>query len=292
MTTRFDATDVQAQGNMAADAAVLTGAKLHADYQNLLATGNDVKFVKVADQAPAPGGDAQGGDDQQIGVKALLAEDPKNLTPNLKTLQGLASHFDKADDKAKAMGEVKPEVEKTIAASDAALVTAEKAAEAKAATLKPQYEAAMAKVQAAQGPFKTAMSQVPQEAQKHVGAELGLLFDDKTSAGVRKAIEAELNASYKGLVPATKAFIQAQKDAMPVVKQAQELEGSMQEAAAEPIVTRMIYADMLEQSGDHAGAKQVQAEAVALQMGMTIEQFRQLQKSQKGGGAPAKAGDN
>jgi len=281
--TRFDAADFQQQ-NQSADAALLSGAKFSADYQNMVATGNDVKFVKVADQAPAAAGDGQ--QQQQgpeIGVKALLAVDPKELTPNLKTLQGLAAHFDKGTDKAKAMAEVKPEVVKEIAASDAALVAASKAAETEAATLKPQYEAAAAKVQAAQGPFQDAAKKVPEADRKRVQAELGLLFDDKTSPAVKRALETDLNSHYKGLVPAAKAYGDAQQAALPILQKAQELQGKMEEAAQEPIVSRLIYADMQEQSGDHAGAKQTQAEAMALQMGMTIEQFRQLQQQQKGG---------
>jgi len=160
MTTRFDAADIQ-QSNLAADAAVLSGAKFSADYQNLVAAGNDVKFVKVADQGPVAAGDSKAGGDPEIGVKALLAVDPKELTPNLKTLQGLAAHFDKGTDKAKAMGEVKPEVEKTIAASDAALVAATKSADTEAATLKPQYEAAAAKVKAAAAPFHMGTATAP-----------------------------------------------------------------------------------------------------------------------------------
>jgi hypothetical protein len=277
--TILDTTDKPAPA--ATETTALSGAKWQADYQTALYDG-DAKIVKVADQdtpgQAAPGD--QGDGDQKIGVKEIVAADPKDLSPNLQTLQGLAGHFDKADDKAKAMGEVKGAVEKTISAADAAQTAAEKDAQTESVTLKPQFDAAKASMDAAKAPFQAAFAKVPEADREHVGAELGLLADDKTSPALKKAIEADL-ASRPGLVDAANKFIAAETAAMPVMEKVKALQDKMEAAAEDPVVARMVYADMLEQSGDKAGAKQVQAEAMALQMGMTIDQFHQLQQQQK-----------
>src|SRR5208283_497678 len=73
------------------------------DYQNTL-LGGDVKLVRVAenprtdgplDQVAQAAPAAADGGDEKIGVKEIIAADPKDLSPNLQTLQGLAGHFDK-----------------------------------------------------------------------------------------------------------------------------------------------------------------------------------------------------
>jgi hypothetical protein len=274
--TQLDATDNKVTATPTNDA---TGS-FHAEYQNTF-QGGDTKIVKVADDqaAPAGGDDPQGGSGK-VGVKELIGADPKELSPNLKTLQGLAGHFDKADDKTKAMGEVKAEVEKTIGAADANEAVVEKQATADMGTLKPKLDAVEASLKAAVGPLQAALGKVPEADQKHVAAELQLMTDDKTSPALKKAIETDL-ASHAGLVPAANAFMAAEKAAEPSVKQYEALKAKVGEAAEEPVVARMVYADMLEQSGDKAGAKQAQAEAMALQMGMSIDDFHKLQQQQK-----------
>jgi hypothetical protein len=245
--TQLDATDNKVTATPTNDA---TGS-FHAEYQNTF-QGGDTKIVKVADDqaAPAGGDDPQGGSGK-VGVKELIGADPKELSPNLKTLQGLAGHFDKADDKTADMG-----------------------------TLKPKLDAVEASLKAAVGPLQAALGKVPEADQKHVAAELQLMTDDKTSPALKKAIETDL-ASHAGLVPAANAFMAAEKAAEPSVKQYEALKAKVGEAAEEPVVARMVYADMLEQSGDKAGAKQAQAEAMALQMGMSIDDFHKLQQQQK-----------
>ncbi|MBU6455719.1 MAG: hypothetical protein KGS72_28370, partial [Cyanobacteria bacterium REEB67] len=197
--------------------------------------------------------------------------------PNLRALQGLAQHFDKADDKGQAMTEVKPEVEKIVKAADDGFAAAQAKAEKDSVTLKPKFEAAETKLKDSAAKVQEALKGISQEDGKHIASEVGLLMDPKSSPALKKAIEADLS-SHKGLVPAVKEFTAARTAAVPVMAEVQAMQKSVQEAAAEPILTRMVYADMLEQSGDKAGAKQVQAESMALQMGMTIEQFRQLQQ--------------
>lgn len=252
-------------------------AKFQADYQQTMKSG-DANIVQVAQDAPQQAQD-QGGEGK-IGVKELVGADPKELSTNLKTLQGLAGHFDKASDKGKAMGEVKAEVEKTIAAADKGQKDAMDTANTEMKTLKPKLEADQAALKAAAGPLQAAAQKIPEAKREHVQAEVQLMTDDQTSPAVKKAIEADL-AQYPGLVPAVKTMVAAEQKAEPDLKALQALKQKVGEAAEDPIVARMVYADMLEQAGDKAGAKQAQAEAMALQMGMTIEQFRQLQQQQK-----------
>ncbi len=273
--TRFDAPDDSA--TKTAIDPVLT--RFQADSQ-VSTQGGDAKFVRVADQqAPAQPGDAPQGDGK-VGVKDLVGADPKELSPNLKTLQGLAGHFDKADDKGKAMGEVKAEVVKTIAAADTAQAAAMTQANTEMKTLKPKLDADQAALKAATAPLQAAVAKVPEADREHVGAELGLMADDKTSPALKKALEADL-ASYPGLVAAAKSVIAAEKAAEPDFKQFQDLKTKVEATADDPVIARMVYADMLEQSGDKAGAKQAQAEAMALQMGMSIDDFHKLQQQQK-----------
>ena len=146
-------------------------------------------------------------------------------------------------------------------------------------TLKPKYLAAKADVEAAAGPFQAAAQKVPEADQKHVEAELNLLADDKTSPAVKKAIESELS-SQPDLVPAFNKLLAAETAALPVMQEVKAMQDKVGAAAEDPVVARMVYADMLEQGGDKAGAKQMNAESMALQLGMTIEQFHALQKSQ------------
>lgn len=273
--TRFDAPEATAVAT-----PIDLGNKLQADYLSSMPSG-DAKFVRVADaQAAAPAGDdpAQGGG--KIGVKELVSADPKDLSANLKTLQGLADHFDKTDDKGKALGEVKPEVEKTIAAADAAQEAAGNQATSEMTTLKPKLEADQAALKAAAAPLQAAAAKVPEANRAHVGQELQLLADDKTSPALKRALEADL-AAYAGSVPAAKGMMAAEKAAAPDIKQFQDLKAKLEATADDPIIARMVYADMLEQGGDKAGAKQAQAEAMALQMGMSIEDFHKLQQQQK-----------
>ena len=122
--TNLEGNDLQTK-MPALDVSVAAGGKFQEDY---FSTQNDAKFVPVvqqsgdrvqvaqagdAGQAPAAAGD----DDGKFGVKELLTADPKDLPPSLRTLQGLADHFDKASDKSKAIDEVKPEVEKAVKAA-------------------------------------------------------------------------------------------------------------------------------------------------------------------------------
>jgi hypothetical protein len=290
--TRFEGNDLQTQPAVL-DATAASGGKLHEDYlsamkvdfkngDNASTNLGDAKFIKVADgpqlaQAQDAG---QESGDGKLGVKELAAADPKELPPNLRALQGLAQHFDKADDKAKAMTEVKPEVEKIVKAADDNFVAAQAKAEKDSVTLKPKFEAAEAKLKESAAKIQASLKGIPEEDGKHIASEVGLLMDPKSSPALKKAIEADLS-SHKGLVPAVKEFTAARTAAVPVMKEVQAMQEGMKEAEAEPLLTRMIYADMLEQSGDKAGAKQVQAEGMALQMGMTIEQFRQLQKQKQ-----------
>jgi len=284
--TQLEATDNQATASPI-DGAALAGTKWQADYHSTLPAAGDAKVIKVADDGPAqaaadgpPGQGAADAAPEKVGVKEIVGADPKDLSPNEKVLQGLASHFDKTDDKAKAMGEVKAEVLKTIAAADANLTATETQVKADGTALQPKFEAAQAGMKAAGTTLQAAMDKVPKDDKEHVGNELNLLADDKTSPALRKAIEADL-AGHPGLVPAANGFIAAEKAALPVMQQVQALKEKLESAAEDPVITRMVYADMLEQSGDKAGAKQVQAESMALQMGMTIEQFQQLQQQQK-----------
>jgi hypothetical protein len=274
--TRFDATEA----NAATATPDNVGNKLQADYLSSMPSG-DAKFVRIADVqgAPAQGGDAQDGDGK-VGVKEIVAVDPKELSPNLKTLQGLAGHFDKSSDKAKALGEVKPEVEKTIAAADAAQTAAMKQANTEMATLKPKLDADQAAMKAAAAPLQAAAAKVPEANREHVGQELQLLTNDKTSPALKKALEADL-AGYAGLVPAAKAMMAAEKAAEPDVKQFQDLKAKVEATAEDPVIARMVYADMLEQGGDKAGALQATKEATALQMGMSIEDFHKLQQQKQ-----------
>ena len=144
-------------------------------------------------------------------------------------------------------------------------------------TLKPQFEAVQTELKTSLGKLQEAVKAVPQADVKHVASEVSMLMDPQTSPGVKKALEADL-AGHKGLVPAVNDFAKARKDAEPIEKQVGEINQKVKMSSFEPIAARMVYADMLEQSGDKAGAKNVNAESMALQMGMTIEQFHQLQK--------------
>jgi DNA-binding FrmR family transcriptional regulator len=294
--TRFEGQDLQTQPAVF-DTGANSGAKFHEDYLSTVkdqtqAGNGDAKFVKVADdkvaQAASPGDQPQAGDDQQgqngkdqsVGVKEILTADPKELPPHLRTIQGLADHFNKADDKAKAMGEVKPEMDKAVQGADDGFAAAQVKADAASKTLKPQFEAVSQALEAAKGDVQKSMAAVPEKDRKHVASEAMLLLDPQTSPGVKKAIEVELKAQ-KGLVPAVKEMVAAEKAAEPVMAQVQALQKEMNAAQAEPILSRMIYADMLEQSGDKAGAKAMQAESMALQLGMPIEQFRKMQKQKE-----------
>jgi hypothetical protein len=272
--TRFDAAEATAVATPTEQA----GSKLQADYLSSMPSG-DAKFVRVADAAPAQGGDAPP-EDTKIGVKEIVAADPKELSANLKTLQGLAGHFDKSGDKGKALGEVKPEVEKTIAAADTAQAAALKQANTEMVTLKPKLDADQAALKAAAAPLQAAAAKVPEANRAHVGQELQLLADDKTSPALKKALEADL-AGYAGLVPAAKAMMAAEKAAEPDVKALQDLKAKVEATADDPVIARMVYADMQEQGGDKAGAKQTQAEAMALQMGMSIDDFHKLQQQKQ-----------
>jgi hypothetical protein len=291
---QLEATDNQAANATMDNSAVFAGMKFQEDYHN----GADARLIKVADAAPQAPSDAPAGADgaPKDPVAILLTLDPKDLSPALQTLQGLAGHFDKADDKAKAITEIKAEVEKTIAAADDNKAKTLKEVQTEGTALQPQIEKADASMKAAQAAVQAAFEKVPEADQKHVGAELELLRDPKTGAHLKAAIEADL-ASHPGLVPAARGFIAAEKVAMPVMLKAQALQEKMEAAADDPEVTRLVYADMLAQAGDKAGAQEMQGEAMALHMHMTIDQFHKLQELQKqqkqqgGPGAPAKPDD-
>ena len=258
--------------------------------------GNDAKPIKVADattqveqEAPGDGAQAAGPGDGQpevhIDIKFLLAQDPKDLPPCLQKLQGLADHFDKATDKPKAMGEVKDAVADTVKEADANAAKLTQEVETESKTLKPQFDAAKSGLESAQKTLQDALKQVPDADRKHVLAELNLLVDDKTSLAVKKALEQELSGQ-KDVLPAANAFVAAEKAAEPIMKAANGLNEKMEEATIEPLATRLVQADILQQGGDKAGAKQAQAEAMALQMGMTIQQFHDLQKQKSDATAP------
>ena len=285
--TNLEATDSQAPVVNPMDGAGLAQTKWQENlYQ--IQQGDNGKIVKVADvqqvQAPSDGQQGQSGDGQEAPqknpVKAIQDIDPKELPPSMQTIQGLAAHFDKTDDKTKALGEVKGAVEKAIQAADAEKAAGAKDFEAAKKLYMPQIQAIETGLKADSAAVGAIMQKVPEDSRKHVAGELNLLADEKTSPAVKKAIETELS-SYPGLIPAADKFIDDQKAALPTMTKAQEAKDNFEKVSDGPAISRLVYADMLMQGGDKAGAQKAEAESMAIQMGMTPEQFQKLQEQQK-----------
>jgi hypothetical protein len=220
-------------------------------------------------------------------IDALIAADPAKLTPTMRSIQGLAENFNQSDDKAKALEQFKGAFESTIAKSDDNFKQLTTSAEATLAKIGPSLEAKGEKLQTALAELgKIVIGKVPASDQERVKMEGSLWQMSEKKPDLRAALEKDMS-QYKGLVPALKAADAAQKDAAPLMKQAFEIEKAGEVAIEDRVMSRMVYADVLDAANDKAGAKNMRMEGLAIQMsGGEPDVEEQLKKTMKEGKFP------
>jgi hypothetical protein len=209
-------------------------------------------------------------------IDMLRQTKPEELSPNLRAMQGLVENFATADDKAKALEQFRGAFEKTIKKSDDDLTAANDTWNTETPKLKPEYQAKTDRVKETQEALSKVAETIPDDEKAHMQSVVRLWsMGDKNSPQLKKALEAEMG-EVKGLPQAVKDSYNAITEAKPIVEKVEALQGAVKQAEEDRVVSRMIYAEVLEEGGDLNGAKQMQIESMAIQMNVPLEQVKEL----------------
>lgn len=238
--------------------------------------------VAAASDGPIP---AQAGDDNGESeelepsgkvIDMLRQTKPEELSPNLRAMQGLVENFATADDKAKALEQLRGAFEKTIKKSDDDLTAATVTWNKETPKLKPEYQAKTDGVKETQEALSRVAETIPDDEKAHMQSVVRLWsMGDKNSPQLKKALEAEMG-EVKGLPQAVKDSYNAITEAKPIVEKVEALQRAVKQAEEDRVVSRMIYSEVLEEGGDPNGAKQMQIESMAIQMNVLLEQVKEL----------------
>jgi|GEM_PF-2585174 len=233
---------------------------------------------KIVDSAAKPQKVADAnGDASSSGMPDMLAEllkqDPKDLSPALRGMQGLVENFRGETDKQQAIKTLGPAFEKSIADTDANFAKAGENLKVEGAKIQPDFDRAMSNLKDTNKKLNDAFSTVPEGDKERVKAVINLWNTEGNSGQLKKALEHEINKT-PNLLQSAKDFQSAQKDAMPVMQKVQELKKTTEEASQDRILSRIIYSQALVEGGDVDKAKKVYAEGLAIQMGVPLDQLQ------------------
>ncbi|MBP9094337.1 hypothetical protein KBI23_25190 [bacterium] len=209
-------------------------------------------------------------------IEALRQTKPEDLSANLRSMQGLVENFATTDDKVKALAQFRGAFEKTIKSADDDLNTATDTWNKETPKLKPEYQAKTERVKETQEALSKVANTIPDEGKAHMQSVVRLWsMGEQNSPQLQKALESEMG-QVKGLPQAVKDSYQAITEAKPIVEKVEKLEAAVKQAEEDRVVSRMIYAEVLDEGGDKNGAKQMQIESMAIQMNVPLEQVKEL----------------
>lgn len=238
-----------------------------------------LKAVQFSDTPLERSEEAEGNENKETSgslIDALRQTKPEDLSPNLRSMQGLVENFATAEDKAKALAQFRGAFEKTIKNSDDDLDTATDTWNKETPKLKPEYQAKTDRVKETQEALSKVANGIPDQEKAHMQSVVRLWsMGEQNSPQLQKALEAEMG-QVKGLPQAVKDSYQAITEAKPIVEQVAKLEAAVKQAEEDRVVSRMIYAEVLDEGGDKNGAKQMQIESMAIQMNVPLEQVKEL----------------
>lgn len=215
---------------------------------------------------------ARKGDKGQTARTADTQEGP--ATAAQKQFVEAAEAFDKSTDKKAALTQLGPKFEGAIKQADTDFDKTMTTVKTEARTLKPAYDAAIGKVQENQMKMVGAFQQVPEAEQQKVQALMQAysLLDAKDP--IRAAIEKGLT-KYPGLIEGAKGMEAAMNN--PAIKRVEELKALSQTALQDRVMTRMGYAEALQQGGDQDKSYKFTKEAADL-LGIPMPEKRPLPK--------------
>ncbi|CAN5527578.1 hypothetical protein BH11CYA1_BH11CYA1_05790 [soil metagenome] len=257
-------------------AALDSSPKFHEQLNSREMAG--LKLTKVASSDTASADAASESADEASGnlIEMLRKTKPEELSPNLRAMQGLVENFATADDKAKALEQMRGGFDKAIKQSDDDLTAANDTWTKESPKVRPEYQAKTDKVAETSEKLQKVADTIPDEQKEHMQSVVHLWsMGDSNSPQLRKALEAEIGL-VKGLPEAVKDSFQAIKEAQPIVEKVTGLQGAIKQAEEDRVVSRMIYAEVLAEGGDAKGAKQMQIESMAIQMNVPLEQVKEL----------------
>lgn len=215
-------------------------------------------------------------------IDVIIKADPTKLTPAMRSIQGLAENFQKAEDKTAALGQFRGAFEKTVQQTDSTFAGVLSQYQRTMAEIGPTLELKMQKLEAAQTKVNTIAENIPAADKPRIqkAGELWLLSEK--SPALRQAIEKEMS-QYPGLVPAFKEADKAAREAEPYMSQIAKLEKAGEAAIEDRVYSRMVFADALEAGGDNETAKKMRMEGLVIQMSadqpdLEGELEKQLQK--------------
>lgn len=183
-----------------------------------------------------------------------------------KQLQAAMDEYEQADDKQAAIKTLGPKFEAAIKTADEAFGKARQEVVAKQKELAVPYAKAMRDVQINHGKLQAAFNNVPEGEQEKVQALLAAYPLLDPGDPIRKSIEEGLKG-YPGLVESARGFDAALKS--PVIKQVEQLQKSIENTTTDTVMTRMGYAEALNDAGFEDKAMQYLEEAAAI-MGLKL----------------------
>jgi hypothetical protein len=230
-------------------------------------------------ETPAPAAESAG--EEVDLLESLRKADPKELSPSTRAMQGLVENFATADNKAAALGQLRPAFEKTVKETDDNFTKLSAEWNIEAPKLKPEFEAKGQRVRETQENLNKLAGSIDKEEMPHMQSLVKLWsMGDKNSPELKAAIEKEMNSKVPGFADAVKDNYQAKVDAAPVFEKVTTMQAGLSQAMADRVDSRMIYEQVLLQGGDKSGAQRIFMEHMAIQMGVPQSELEELMKRQ------------
>lgn len=210
----------------------------------------------------------------------LRAEDPANLGKGLKSMQGLAEEFATAKDKPKALNQLRDGFEGAVKQTDKDFEDVKANFEAERIKLKPEMEPRLKAMEKAGKEIGEAMGKLPKEEQERMKWAMAGYKNGSNSPEFDQAIAREIG-KHPGLLPALEAGLKASNDLAPYMEKAQALKQGMENAIAERIAGRQAYSEVLKEGGDEKRAQRMELEAMAIKLGIPLENIDAIEKRQQ-----------
>lgn len=184
----------------------------------------------------------------------------ENPSPAIKKFTETLDKFDKAPDKAKAMGELGPQFEESIKTADLAFGAAMKDVMTNGKELGQKMVEAEEELGLHLENAGVEMEKLPNEAdQKKVKEVMAQLLREEDPAKEQELIK-QLEP-FDRVHAAVKAFNESLNKHEPTFKKMEEMANNMQGSLTETAALRLAYSDVLTESGDTEKAAQVQEQA-------------------------------
>jgi hypothetical protein len=205
----------------------------------------------------------------------FLEGDPESLSPGLRKVQELAQGVTAClEDKKDCAVDSVSDFENAIQNIDTTALAADKRIEAETPTLRPEFERHADILEAKSKAMKeAALSNIPAEDLVRMQQITNLWAEQKNDKTTTKALEAEIN-KYPVFSKAAHELKKAQEDAKPTMDKVMALETLKEEVDGDRVVARMVFAEMLRIAGQPERAKELDTQALAIQLQVPEEEVK------------------